>query len=99
MANTTLLPIAYSVDAGDFLDSRNLSIYPMGGNIPVNGSQMITLTFICSTPLMLSGKFSISYSDITHFINNLAILFPPFAIAILPKLPARNSFVLIIYRN
>jgi hypothetical protein len=58
-----MLPIAWEVYIGDFLASPNLSVYPLSGVVPVNGVQTVTLTFTSYTALMLTGKFSVRYSD------------------------------------
>ena len=63
MKNTSLLPVAWEVDLGDFADSRNVSIYPLNGVIPVNGTQTVTLSFSSIQPLVVTGKFSVRYSD------------------------------------
>jgi hypothetical protein len=63
VTNTSLLPIAYLVDAGDFKDSANMAISPLEGVIPANSTIPITLSFTSPAPLMLTGKFSMRYSD------------------------------------
>ena len=61
--NTSILPVAWEVMLGDFSTSPHLTISPLKGVIAVNGSETITLTFSCPTPLMLAGRFSVRYSD------------------------------------
>lgn len=62
--NTSLLPILYEINLGDFTDSQYLIIAPISGTLPVNGEQVVTLSFTSPTPHMLSGNFSVKYSDI-----------------------------------
>jgi hypothetical protein len=63
VANSSLLPVAFAVDLGDFKDSVNMSIFPLEGVIPANTTIPITLSFTAPNPLMLTGKFSMRYSD------------------------------------
>ena len=61
--NTCLLPVAWEIDLGDFTDSPNITIEPMSGLLPINTTLPIVISFTSPDPLMLSGKFSLRYSD------------------------------------
>jgi len=61
--NTTLLPIQWEIDLGDFKDSENITIAPMSGVLPIHTVEPVLITFTSPTPLMLTGKFSFRYSD------------------------------------
>ena len=61
--NTTLLPIQWEIDLGDFKKSENITIAPMSGILPINTVEPVLITFTSPTPLMLTGKFSFRYSD------------------------------------
>ena len=65
--NTCLLPVAWEVDLGDFADSPNVSISPMSGTLPINSTLPIVVSFNSPDPLMLTGKFSLRYSDYEVF--------------------------------
>ena len=63
LKNTCLLPVTWEIDAGDFKESTNVRITPMSGEIKVGGSQVIKVEFSSPDPLMLTGKFSLKFSD------------------------------------
>jgi hypothetical protein len=61
--NTCLLPVAWEIDLGDFKDSLNVRIEPQSGVIPINTTLPIVIYFTSPDPLMLTGKFTLRYSD------------------------------------
>ena len=79
MTNTSLLPVAFEVMLGDLAESKNMSVFPLSGVIPVNGVQLITLTFSSIAPLLLTGKFSIRYADNEGGLNTSRALTRGFA--------------------
>eukprot|EP01034_Spumella_vulgaris_P022205 gene22205-28319_t len=61
--NTSLLPVAWEIDAGEFLDSPYVTIEPMSGVLPINSELPIVVSFHSEEARMISGKFSFRYSD------------------------------------
>eukprot|EP01032_Pedospumella_encystans_P008479 gene8479-10061_t len=61
--NTSLLPVEWEIDEGEFKDSANISIEPKSGILPINTTLPIVITFTSPDPLMLTGKFSLRYAD------------------------------------
>ena len=61
--NTSLMPVAWELDTGDFAGSENMSFFPLSGVLPVSGSQTITLTMTSPEPLLVTGKFGLKFSD------------------------------------
>lgn len=61
--NTCLLPVAFEIDPGDFKDSANMTISPSSGIIPPGTALFIVLSFSSPEPLVVTGKFSMKYSD------------------------------------
>ena len=61
--NTCLLPVTWEIDAGDFNESPNIKITPMSGEVKVGSTQVIRIEFTSPEPKMLSGKFSLKFSD------------------------------------
>lgn len=70
MKNTCLLPISWEIDPQDFKDSPNLTISPLSGVVEAGGSISIAVSFYSRDPLMLSGVFTIRYSDNENGLAN-----------------------------
>lgn len=63
LKNTCMLPVTWEIDPGDFNESANVRITPMSGEIKVGATQVIKVEFTSLDPIMLTGKFSLKFSD------------------------------------
>ncbi len=69
ISNTSLLPVSWKIDLGDFAESENIVINPEQGVISVNGSTEISVSFTSPEPLVLEGGFSLKFSDNENGLN------------------------------
>ena len=68
--NSSLLPVSWNIDLGDFADSENIVISPDQGVIPVGGMIEISVSFTSPEPLVLEGGFSLKFSDNENGLQN-----------------------------
>ncbi|CAE7845488.1 HYDIN, partial [Symbiodinium microadriaticum] len=63
LKNTSLLPVAWEIDPGDFAESPNVTISPLYGVAGPHASVNISVSFFSAEPRVCTGIFSLKYSD------------------------------------
>eukprot|EP01041_Mallomonas_annulata_P003640 gene3640-7257_t len=61
--NTSLLPVAWVVDLGEFKDSDTVTIFPLSGLLSPGATVTISLSVTANAACIIGGKFSFKYSD------------------------------------
>lgn len=63
LKNLSTIPVAWEIIPEDFNESANISFSPSSGVISFDASANVDVLFTSAEPLILTGKFSLKFSD------------------------------------
>jgi hydrocephalus-inducing protein len=69
LKNTSSIPVAWEIIPEDFQDSKNISFSPTSGIVAYDTTMNVDVLFTSPEAQMLSGKFSLKFSDSEGGVN------------------------------